>query len=146
VTPDALAALHALCFSHPRPWSAKEFASVIDSPGVFLRTDPHGFVLGRALAGEAELLTLAVHPDARRRGVGRDLLLRFETTAREREASEALLEVAEDNMPARALYAGGGYVQAGRRPGYYVTLDGPRIDALILRKALIPRGRRPEIG
>ncbi|MEX5728265.1 ribosomal-protein-alanine N-acetyltransferase [Rhodovulum iodosum] len=141
MTPEALAALHALCFSHPRPWSAGEFSALLASPGVFLCDGEHSFALGRALAGEAELLTLAVHPGARRAGLGRARLAAFEAGARARGAEDAFLEVAADNGPALALYRDAGYRQVGARPGYYVRPDGARIDALTLRKALPPEDR-----
>ncbi|MBN2906636.1 MAG: GNAT family N-acetyltransferase [Rhodobacteraceae bacterium] len=136
MTPDALAVLHGLCFTHPRPWSADEFAALLDTRGVFLRGDGTGFALGRAVAGEVELLTLAVHPDARRAGRGRALLAAFEAEARAQGATEAFLEVAADNAAARALYAGAGYGLAGCRTGYYTAPGGLRVDALVMRKAL----------
>jgi len=136
VTPEALARLHAACFTTPRPWSAAEFAALLDGPGVFLLTHPQGFALGRALAGEAELLTLAVDPAARRRGIGRELLAAFEAGARDQRATEAFLEVAADNAAGCALYRAAGYSEAGRRPGYYQAPDGAKIGALVLRKAL----------
>jgi len=150
--PAALAALHHRCFTHPRPWTEAEFASLLAGRGVFLCGGAGGFVLGRAVAGEAELLTLAVAPDARRQGRGRALLAAFETEALARAAQLAFLEVAEDNGPARALYRGAGYAEAGRRPAYYMTQGGAPVDALILRKGLAPRLPRrspesaPEIG
>ena len=58
-----MAALHAACFAFPRPWSAAEFAALLADPLVFVQTLPGGFVMGRAVAGEAELLTVAVAPD-----------------------------------------------------------------------------------
>lgn len=130
--PDALAALHARCFDRPRPWSASEFENLLASPSVFLLTDTHGFLLGRALAGEAELLTLAVAPDARRQGAGRRLTLRFAAAALARPSAEAFLEVAADNAAARRLYAGAGWVEAGVRRRYY----GPHTDAIVMRLTL----------
>jgi ribosomal-protein-alanine N-acetyltransferase len=64
------------------------------------------------------------------------LLARFEATAQTRAAREAVLEVAADNMPARALYARADYAESGLRRGYYQHPDGTRTDALILRKLL----------
>lgn len=136
MTPRALADLHARCFTTPRPWSAAEFQTLLDSPGSFLETAPTGFALGRVAGPECELLTLAVAPEARRSGIGAHLLARFETRARDAGAVEALLEVAADNTAARALYLAAGYGEAGQRPGYYRRDDGTRIDALILRKPL----------
>ncbi|MBK1636984.1 GNAT family N-acetyltransferase [Rhodovulum adriaticum] len=136
MTPDTLAALHAACFTTPRPWRAEEFAALLAGPGTFLCGDATAFALGRALAGEAELLTLAVCPTARRQGLGRARLAAFEDAARARGADTAFLEVAADNAAARALYDAAGYGQAGQRPGYYAAPDGSRIDALVLRKSL----------
>jgi ribosomal-protein-alanine N-acetyltransferase len=132
VTPEELAALHAEAFARPRPWSAAEFAAVLAGPGAFLLTESGGFLVGRALAGEAELLTLAVPEAVRRRGIGARLMVAFDGEARARGAAEAFLEVASDNAPARALYAGAGWAEAGRRRDYYA----PGVDALILRKPL----------
>lgn len=132
VDPAELAALHAEAFVRPRPWSADEFAGVVASPGAFLLTEGGGFLVGRALAGEAELLTLAVPEAARRRGIGARLLACFESEALARGAEAAFLEVASDDAPARALYAGAGWAEAGRRRDYYA----PGVDALILRKPL----------
>lgn len=132
MTAQDLAALHARCFTHPPPWSAASFAALLDSPHVFLLQRTDGFLIGRAIAGEAELLTLAVAPDARRQGLGGALLQDFVAEAKRRGARDAFLEVASDNQAARALYAGQGWRQAGRRPDYYA----PGIDALTLRLAL----------
>ena len=106
--PAVLAALHARCFTMPRPWSEAEFAELLESPHAFLVTAPGGFLLGRVIAGEAELLTVAVAPESRRRGTGRALLQAFSEAARARAADTAFLEVAEDNAPARALYRAAG--------------------------------------
>jgi len=136
MTPEALAALHARSFTTPRPWAAAEFETLLASPGAFVLGDAAGFVMGRVIAGEAELLTIAVAPEGRRRGTGRALLARFEDEARARGAEDAFLEVAADNTAACTLYLSAGYAQAGQRKGYYQAPDGTRIDALVLRKAL----------
>ncbi len=132
MNPDALAALHAACFTTPRPWSAQEFAALLATPHCFLLEEPGGFLLGRAIADEAELLTLAVDPALRRGGIARLLVRRFAETAAQRGATHAFLEVAEENGPARALYDSLGWKGAGRRRGYYTTLDGKACDALVL--------------
>jgi ribosomal-protein-alanine N-acetyltransferase len=129
----AMAALHAEAFLRPRPWSAGEFAAVLAGPGAFLLTEAGGFLVGRALAGEAELLTLAVPVAARRQGIGTRLLRAFEAEALARGSVAAFLEVASDNGPARALYAEADWSEAGRRRDYYA----PGVDALVLRKWLV---------
>lgn len=133
MTPADLARLHAAWFTTPRPWSETEFASLLDGQGAFLVTDPQGFALGRALAGEAELLTIAVAPEARRQGVGSRILRRFLDMAEDKGAATVYLEVAADNLAAITLYRGAGFAEAGRRKAYYRMPDGERIDALVLR-------------
>lgn len=131
MTPDQLAALHMRCFrTHPRPWSAAEFADLLASPLNFLLTRPHGFLLGRTIADEAELLTVAVAPKARRQGIGAALLTQFADTARQRGANTAFLEVASDNSAAISLYESRGWTHAGNRRNYYA----PSIDAIIMRR------------
>lgn len=141
MTPEALAALHARCFTTPPPWSAASFAATLADPATRLLADPQGrgFALLRIAADEAELLTLATDPAARRQGIARALLDRFDRTAAALGARTAFLEVAEDNGPARALYAGCGWQPAGRRPGYYRLAGAPPLTAVILRKALAGR-------
>lgn len=134
--PDALAALHARCLDTPRPWTAAEFAGFLADPTCFLLGDATGFLLGRAVAGEAELLTLAVAPEARRRGIARALVAAFLAEAAARGAETAFLEVAADNAPAEALYRAAGFAQAGRRRGYYARPPQPPLDALVMARPL----------
>ncbi len=137
MTPDALAALHARAFRTPAPWSAADFAGLLSDPLVFLLVEGDaGFLLGRAVAGEAELLTIAVAPEARRRGLGHKLMARFLYQARVRAAERAFLEVAADNVPAIGLYESAGFAAAGRRRGYYLSPERERIDALVLAREL----------
>lgn len=131
-----MAALHGLCFVTPKPWAAAEFAGLMSDPLVFALTEAEGLLLGRAVAGEAELLTIAVAPQARRRGVGARLVARFLYQARLRGAEEAFLEVAAGNTAALALYRAHGFADAGLRRGYYRHPGGQAEDALILRRAL----------
>ncbi|MDP3339032.1 ribosomal protein S18-alanine N-acetyltransferase [Frigidibacter sp.] len=136
MSPADLAALHAACFTVPRPWTASEFADLLARQDTFLLQEPTGVLLGRALAGEAELLTLAVAPEARRAGIGARLLAGFLAEAAARGAETAFLEVAEDNQPARALYERAGFAPAGRRRAYYRHPDGTSTDALVMTRAL----------
>lgn len=143
MTPEALADLHAACFETPRPWNAAEFASLIDGPGAILIAEGEGFVLGRSLAGEAEILTIAVRPGVRRMGIGTRLLSGFIAAARDAGAGTVFLEVAADNAAAQGLYRAAGFVEAGRRRAYYRTPQGEAIDALVLRNGLTQG--KPEI-
>jgi [ribosomal protein S18]-alanine N-acetyltransferase len=99
--------------------------------------DADGALLGWAgvlvVGDTAEILTVGVVPAARRRGVARRLIAGLLDEARSRGAREAFLEVREDNDAARELYRGEGFVDLGRRRGYYA---GGRVDAVTMRKDL----------
>ena len=131
MSPDALAALHAQCFTRPRPWTAAEFAGLLSSGCTLLRA-PGAFLLGRVAGGEGELLTLAVAPPARRAGQGGELVRRFLAACVGQDTEAAFLEVASDNAPALALYRRTGWEAVGRRPRYYA----PEVDAIVMRHGL----------
>lgn len=128
--PDALAAIHAEAFD--APWDADTFRTLLSQSGVAACVDRDGFILIRVVADEAEILTLAVRPAARRQGTGARLTTQAAALARAQGAARLFLEVAEDNVAARGLYAALGFELAGRRRGYYARGDGPAVDALIL--------------
>ena len=137
MTPAGLAALHRRCFRIPPPWSEADFAAFAADPLAFLLVEGDaGFLLGRAVAGEAELLTLAVAPESRRLGLGRKLVARFLYQARLRGAERAFLEVSAENLAAIALYESAGFAAAGRRRDYYAASEGGRIDALVMARGL----------
>lgn len=139
-----LARLHAACFAVP--WDGAALAALLAAPGHFAFHHADGFVLARAAGGEAEILTLAVRPLARRRGLGRALVAAALAQARDAGAAALFLEVGVENPAALALYAGLGFVQVGRRKGYYrdgllKQAGGPGStggggDALVLRLSL----------
>lgn len=129
-----MAAIHAASFPAKERWGADAMALQIALPGAFgflagARGVPGGFVLARVAADEAEILTLAVLPASRRAGLAGMLLRAAWSRAAAAGETRILLEVAEDNTAARALYAKIGFEQVGRRRGYY----GAGADALVLR-------------
>ncbi len=126
----ALAGLHAEAFDSP--WSETAFADLLGQTGVALQGENDGFILVRTVVDEAEILTLAVRPSARRRGLGARLVRAAAAHVAASGAKRMFLEVAEDNAPARALYNAQGFGAAGRRRGYYPRPDGPAADALLL--------------
>ncbi len=136
MTPDQLADLHAKAFSATRAWSSDEFARLLSQKGTQVCGDTRCFVMVRTIADEAEILTLATDPAHRRQGLAHQMLHQAETISVQIGATKIFLEVAEDNTAARGLYAKSGYVQVGRRPGYYLPKDGAPIAALVHRKDL----------
>lgn len=133
-----MAALHAQCFTVPRPWSASEFDTFRADPATVLTTGSGGFALGRVTGEEAELLTIAVAPTQRRQGLGRQLLASFLSACAARGAALVFLEVDAGNVPALQLYRSAGFLVAGQRRAYYRGPDGITTDALVLRRAVDP--------
>lgn len=141
VGPEAaadLAAAHARSFA--TSWTADDIAALLAAPGGFGLAAREGetvqaFVIGRAIAGEAEVLTLATDPDHRRRGLARGLLEAAVGVAEEAGSEVMFLEVAADNLSAISLYEGAGFVRAGARRGYYKSPNGA-IDAVVMRRDL----------
>ena len=133
-----LAKAHAGAFE--APWPPEAFVELLASPGVFalaaVDQAPVGLILMRAIAGEAEVLTLAVQPTHRRQGVGRALLRAGLDGALAAGAETVFLEVAADNSAALALYRAAGFEAAGHRAGYYHRPGGVAADALVLRCTL----------
>lgn len=133
---DALAGIHAASFD--APWPAAELAALIAAPGAIVllaeaEAGPFAFVLLRAVAGEAEVLTLAVDPARRRRGAALALMTAAIAAADAAGAENLFLEVACDNPAALALYAQLGFEAAGLRKAYYKRREAPAVDAHVLR-------------
>ncbi len=133
--PAELARLHAAAFVMPRPWSEAEIADLLASNFCFVLCESQGFVMGRVVAGEAELLTIAVDPAAQGQGLGTRMMKRFLEALRTRGAERVFLEVAEDNLAARALYRRAGFAYSGRRRGYYHGPQGS-VDAVVMTREL----------
>lgn len=134
-----MASLHAACFD--RPWNPQTIADLAVSPGAALlgvwdEEKALGFILVRAIAGEAEILTLAVAPAARRQGIARALVEAAASASAGAGADVLWLEVDVGNATAVRLYEQTGFEVAGRRPGYYSRGQGPASDALVMRRPL----------
>jgi ribosomal-protein-alanine N-acetyltransferase len=120
-------------------WSAEDFVALGGPPNAAMIVDDDfrdGLLIMRMAADEAELLNFGVAPAAQRRGLGRELLRSAEALAQELGMTCIFLDVAVDNAPARALYAGSGYAELGIRKDYYLRPDGTRADALVMKKLL----------
>ena len=141
-----LAEIHRSAFDEF--WSHQDLEDLLAVPGTFAVAQQDGFILVRATADEAEVLTLAVRPKARRRGTGRALVQAAASHAHALGAARIFLEVAEGNVAACRLYAELGFTAVGRRADYYASKAGGRQDALILRSnlPLSPLGKSPLAG
>lgn len=115
------AEIHRRCFAEH--WNIQALAELLAMPGAFgfLATDdpPAGLVLARIAADEAEILTIAVLPEARGHGLGGHLLELAAATAAQGGAARLFLEVEADNVAALALYKRHEFEVAGRRAHYY---------------------------
>jgi ribosomal-protein-alanine N-acetyltransferase len=136
MTPQALAATYAKAFDDTRGWSADEIANLLAHPTTFVSGDADSFAMVRVVADEAEVLTIATDPAVRRQGHARKALSAAHARAKAMGAIAIFLEVAEDNVAARALYASFGYTQVGQRRGYYKRAHGPAVAAFVLRRGL----------
>ncbi len=123
----ALSALHQDSF--PAFWKEKDIAEMLAIAGTeaSIAGTPQlamGMIMGRALGDQYEILTMAVSPEWRRRGIGRLLLGHAKTEAKKSGAKTMFLEVAEDNIAAARLYGQEGFTEISRRKDYYKNADG----------------------
>jgi [ribosomal protein S18]-alanine N-acetyltransferase len=123
-------------------WTRSQCAGILPMTGVALRIardsvsgNAVGFSLSRSVAGESELLLLAVLPARHREGIGTRLLDDFIEQAEVDGVSRVHLEVRDGN-PATAMYRVAGFVRVGRRRNYYHGADGLRFDALTYAREL----------
>ncbi|MCK0198013.1 GNAT family N-acetyltransferase [Ancylobacter sp. 6x-1] len=135
----ALAGLHAGAFHIA--WDAAEFERLLADrlSLAFLATDgpqgaPIGFILTRGVLPETEILSVAVAPRWRGRGLGRQLVEAVFGRLAAEGYTTVFLEVEEGNAAARKLYARAGFREIGRRSGYYRTQGGVPAAALTMRR------------
>ncbi|MBR4934072.1 MAG: ribosomal protein S18-alanine N-acetyltransferase [Clostridia bacterium] len=103
----------------------------IDTDGVC------GYVIASSIAGESEILRIAVSPDHRRRGIGAALLDRFIKDRALAGDREFFLEVRASNTPAISLYVSHGFEVCGTRKNYYKS---PTEDATLMRLTMSSDG------
>lgn len=133
-----LARLHAAGFY--RGWPTSDFEAYLADPQTtpaYVATDAKrnisGFIMVRIAGDESELLTIAVDPKRRGRGLGRALLSAAFADLAMSPVKTMFLEVDETNAPAIALYRRFGFVEIGKRKGYYPKPDGSAATALVMR-------------
>jgi len=137
-----IASMQNTCFPD-EPWSHRAVTGLMQHSGAiawiatgraFGETMPQGYVLARVSADEVEIQSLAVLEEARGQGLGRHLLEAAIDRARAAGARRVHLEVAADNAPAHKLYRDAGFVETGRREGYYPRRGGAAMDAVCLAR------------
>lgn len=129
-----VAELEKICFC--TPWSENSVASELKNPLslwlVALDAETvAGYIGSQSVAGEADMMNVAVHPDYRRRGIAKRLVTALVAALKETDVHSLTLEVRVSNTSAIGLYRQLGFIQVGVRPGYY---RNPKEDAYILRK------------
>lgn len=133
-----LAHLHRISFAEA--WNEQALKNLVASGATASVAEREGriagFILFRTASDEAEILTIAVAPDARLKGVGQALVREAAHAAAQVGATRLFLEVGANNAAASALYARLGFAQAGHRKGYYRTPGDAPEDALILAVSL----------
>lgn len=132
-----IATAHAELF--PDAWDAASVVTMLEHPGATAliarasgKAPIAGFVLGRIAGDEAEILSIGVRVPYQRLGVAKQLLAGLVRAVKRAEVRRLLLEVADDNAAALALYQGAGFREAGRRNAYYKRAGGPARDGLTL--------------
>ena len=129
---DSLAALEARCF--PDPWSAETFVAAFARPvfaafGLFGPGGLCAYITLHLVAGELEILNIAVTQELRGRGLGGQLLGHVLQRTDKMGMNQGFLEVRAGNVPARRLYARHGFVTVGTRKRYYADTGE---DALVM--------------
>ena len=136
-----LARIHELSF--PKGWNTTDFERMladrtIIADGLFIgqNTEPQGFVISRQVEDESEIITIALAPSIRQKGLSFVLLASHLDVLRYRGVRQVFLEVEESNSAALALYRHLGFQQIGMRKGYYHQQNGQVSSALMMKAEL----------
>lgn len=133
---DILTGIHAEAFANY--WNTNDFNDFFGVPGthaIIAQTPDEsavGMVVLRVSHEQSDIITIAVRPPWRRRGLARLLMSQAVEMAKSLGASDMFLDVENGNIPALALYADLGFRQISRRKLYYRQKDGTYTDALVM--------------
>lgn len=136
----AIATLHAASFR--RGWSKGEIEHMLLDRSVVahratIGKNFAGFIMSRIAADEGEILSVAVSSSYRGRNIARAMLRHHLGRLAAFGVQMVFLEVDEGNAPALRLYHRAGFVEVGRRDGYYPHASGRPTSALVLRRDLV---------
>jgi len=125
--PD-LTAIRAQCFN--KSWDEKTFSDILNNPNIICLIAPNiAYALVQKISPESELITIAVAPAHRRRGIAENLLQNLWQNLLKHGIDTIHLEVSEKLIPAQNLYKKLGFQPIGRRTNYY----GVGQDAILMR-------------
>lgn len=133
ITVDDVAQLMTIenaCHSHP--WSEKTLKSCIGNryfgeklnSNKSIEVEVVGFYIGEFIIDEATLMDICVSPSMQGKGFGKQLLNQFIVQAKAKGAIKIWLEVRSKNISAQMLYLNAGFIETGRRTGYYPSASG----------------------
>ena len=121
--------MHARCFD--KPWNLTMFRDILSLPTTYGLWCEGGLLLTSYVCDEAEILTLCVLPEYRRKGMAGTLLESVIEYLKTQKVRKMFLEVAADNQPAIGLYKKYGFTQMGLRKGYYEGKDALTMQRLL---------------
>ena len=136
MTPAEMAQLHRAEPTGQRAWSEAEFSAMMSATNALSVTCDAGFAVGQVILDEAELFLIMTKPEDRNQGVGHRILATFEQQAFKNAVRRIILEVADTNTAARALYSANGYQKIAVRKNYYTFPNGSHADAVVMEKHL----------
>ena len=136
MTPAEMAELHRAEPTGQRAWSETEFSAMLSASNAVSVTCDAGFAVGQVIVDEAELFLIMTKPEHRKQGVGHRILATFEQQAFQNAVRRIILEVADTNEAALALYSANGYQQIAVRKNYYTFPNGSHADAIVMEKCL----------
>ena len=144
MTPAEMAELHRAQPTGQRAWSETEFSAMLSASNAVSVTCDAGFAVGQVIVNEAELFLIMTKPEHRKQGVGQRILAMFEQQAFQNAVRRIILEVADTNAAAQALYSANGYQQIAVRKNYYTFPDGSHADAIVMEKYLQKTAEKTE--
>ena len=136
MTPAEMAQLHRAEPTGQRAWSEAEFSAMLSASNALSVTCDAGFAVGQVIVNEAELFLIMTKPEHRKQGIGHRILATFEQQAFQNAVRRIILEVADTNEAALALYSANGYQQIAVRKNYYTFPHGSHADAIVMEKHL----------
>ena len=119
---DYLSKIHAQSFV--TPWTKESFFSLLKLSTTFGFLEEGAFILCSDLGQDIEILTLAVCPEYRRKGLATKLLKNVQHFAKKHNKQHIFLEVNVQNEAAKSLYIKNGFFQTGVRKNYYHEPQG----------------------